>query len=209
MGMVGCHKGGLAERSAPARSVAGLMSPDPHGGGVLTDRDRRILALYLPLGVAAAVLIDGAVFAALGGPFPSPFPDCAGCPAAQSPLGTALALGTPTEQSAGGEHWYNFTVESGGGGLVLDDIQIEVLTASGAVVPPNVDWNLSALLNGSAPLGYYSFSSPGWATGGETEITSGEILSLDSGTTDLRGQGVLLEVLGQDSFDGTITVQIP
>lgn len=173
------------------------------------DRERRYLTLYLPVGILAAVLIDGAAFAAIGAPFPWFEPTCAGCPSSTTPLGTALGLGAPTEQVVGGLHWYNFTVESAGGGLVAAEIQVEVLADTGAIVPPGLDWSLSLIGTGGITAAEYDFSAAAWATGGPATISSGDTLALGSGPTSLSGAGDMLEVLGQGSFDGTISVEIP
>src|SRR5271154_7597489 len=52
-----------------------------------------------------------------------------------TPLGTSLALGAPNEAQKGAgattNNWYNFTVQSAGGGIILNNIQFQVVTATG------------------------------------------------------------------------------
>src|ERR1700747_2982587 len=51
-----------------------------------------------------------------------------------TPLGTSLALAAPAEETAGTGHWYNFSVQSAGGGLTLGNLQLQIETPSGGVV---------------------------------------------------------------------------
>ena len=66
-----------------------------------------------------------------------------------TPLGTSLALGTPSEAQKGAgattNNWYNFTVQSAGGGIILNNIQFQVVTATGSIVTPGGSWTMSAL----------------------------------------------------------------
>jgi hypothetical protein len=176
---------------------------------VRNPRERRFLAVYLPLGVAAAIVADFAFLTALGG-VSLPFtPICAGCPSPTTPLGTALALGTPTEQSAVGHDWYNFTVDDAGDGILLDEIQVQVLSAAGSVIDPSPDWTLVALGTVGALVGQYSLTDATWTTGGGAALESGQLLVLDTGSTTLADQGDLLNVIGVGAFGGTLTVSIP
>ncbi len=176
---------------------------------MLGARDRQYLSVLLPIGIVAAVLIDGAVFAAIGWPAPpvQPGGPCEGCSVA--PIGTSLALGQPLEQTSGPNHWYNFTVQSAGGGITLGDISFQLVTATGAVVAPGGSWSLVVLdLEGSL-AGTYSLSTGSWVSGGGAAITSGQTFVLDAVSTDLSGQGEVLNVIGTGPFGGSISVGIP
>jgi len=174
---------------------------------VLTARERRQLILYLPIGIVTAIVIDLAVFTAIGGPFPL-FPEpCAGCPSSTTPIGTALAIGAPIEQSAPGNHWYNFTVQSAGSGILLGNTQIQVGTPGGSIA--GATWALVVLDPSGFTSGTYSFANATWSTGANSPIVSGEIITLDSGSDSLMGQGIEMTVLGTGTFDGSISVAIP
>jgi hypothetical protein len=173
---------------------------------VLGPRERRYLTLYLPMGIVVAVLIDLAAFAAIGGPFPSLPEICAGCPSSTTPLGTALTLGSPREASAGAHYWYNFTVQSAGAGIVLGNVQVQLVTATG---PIGAGWTLEVLGGSGEAIGHYVLGNSSWSSGVETPIVTGQTFVLDTGPDNLSGQGAVLDLTGTGAFDGTINVEIP
>jgi hypothetical protein len=176
---------------------------------VRTPRERHHLAVYLPIGIVVAIVVDVAVFAAVGWPRPlvQPGGPCQGC----SPpvTGIPVALGQPLERSAGPNHWYNFTVQSAGGGITLGDIAFQVVTATGAIVPPGASWTLVVLSLSGSYLGIYSLASGTWSSGAGEPITSSQTFVLDSGSTTLSGQGDVMNVIGTGTFQGSISVNIP
>jgi hypothetical protein len=200
------HPLGRVKGDAPDGSLKSDHAPL---ATVLTPRERRYLSVYLPLGIVTAVLVDGAAFAAIGWPMPivQPGGPCEGCTI--PPTGTSLALGAPTEQSAGPNIWYNFTVQSAGGGITLGNLAFQVVTATGAIVPPGASWSLVVLGLSGTWVGTYSLGAGTWVSGGGEEITSGQTVVLDTGSTSLSGQGDVLNVIGAGSFQGSISVSIP
>src|SRR5579859_2382502 len=61
-----------------------------------------------------------------------------------TPLGTALALSSPTENSKGTTNYYNFSVASAGGGLLLNNLQFQIVSTGGSIVPTTAaGWGLS------------------------------------------------------------------
>ena len=98
-----------------------------------------------------------------------------------SPLGTAFAISSPSEQTVGSQHWYNSTVQSGGGGLRLAGLKFEFQSPSGTVVVPGPAWNLTALNLSGERLGTYALTggaAGNWTTGGSTLVLSGQTFSL-------------------------------
>ncbi len=131
-----------------------------------------------------------------------------------TPLGTSLALGTPAEAQKGAgattNNWYNFTVQSAGGGIILNNIQFQVVTATGSIVTPGGSWTMSALGITGTSVGTYSFATGLWTAGGTTIMTSSQTLVLNAvGATSLSAQGDQLNVIGTGSFQGSISVNIP
>jgi hypothetical protein len=176
---------------------------------MLTARERRYLTVYLPLGIAAAIVVDGAAFAAIGGPFLAPGEICAGCPSSTTPLGTVFSLGPPVERTSGAHHWYNFTVQSASDGLVWDQLQIHVVTSTYAPYPNATGWVIEIVGPTGGPIGTYSLASQSWTGGGSNAVVVSQAITLDTGAADLSGQGDALNVIGQGEFDGSISVYVP
>ncbi len=181
---------------------------------MFSHRERQYLTILLPLGIVLAIVLDLVVFAS-GGLWPvatvSPGnPTCGGAGAPCPPYdGTSLALARPAEATAGPNHWYNFSVQSAGGGILLRDVSFQVVSATGGNVGPNSSWSLQVISLSGALVGAYSFPEGVWTAGGSTPITSLDIVILDTGTTDLDAQGDSLNVIGTGSFQGSIGVSIP
>jgi len=129
-----------------------------------------------------------------------------------TPLGTALALGTPGEASKGAgattNNWYNFSVQSAGGGLILNNLQFQVQTPSGQIVTPGGSWTLNVLGITGTVVGTYSLSTNAWTLGGTSVVSSQMLISLNAvGATGLSGDNMI--VIGTGSFQGSIQVAIP
>jgi hypothetical protein len=171
--------------------------------GVLMPGKRRDLWIVVLTAAVCAVAVVGAwvVFVAPNGSTSTPG-GCYGC-------GTSLAVNKPIESANAANHWYNFTVESAGGGMVLNNLEFQVVAAVGSNVGPNATWTLDLVdLSGNA-VGSYPFSGGTWTTGGTTLLTSGGAFDLDTGSMNLGSQGDALNLLGTDGFQGSISVNIP
>jgi flagellin-like protein len=129
-----------------------------------------------------------------------------------TPLGTSLALNTPGEASKGAgaatNNWYNFSVQAAGGGLIFNNLQFQVQTGSGGIVPAGGSWTLNVLGLTGTTVGTYSFATSLWTLGGTTAMTSQQLVSLNAvGATGLSGDTLI--VIGTGSFQGSISVSIP
>jgi flagellin-like protein len=125
-----------------------------------------------------------------------------------TPLGTALALGSPGEASnAATNHWYNFSVQSAGGGLTLGGLNFQVQTATGSIVtlPGGATLNVYGLTGNS--VGVYTLATGSWASGGSTTVTSQMLIVLYTAGTSISGDKVV--VSGSGSFAGSISVNVP
>lgn len=122
-----------------------------------------------------------------------------------TPIGTALALGKPTENSKGTNFWYNFSVQSAGGGLIMNNMNFQVQSTTAGIVPPT-GFTMNVLgLTGTA-VATYSMTTGAWTLGGTTALTTSQTIVLDA-TSSLSGDNLV--VSGSGSFAGSITVAIP
>jgi flagellin-like protein len=124
-----------------------------------------------------------------------------------TPIGTALALGSPAEASnAAANHWYNFSVQSAGGGLTLGSLAFQVQTSSGGIVTLPGGAAITVLGLTGNTVGTYNIASGSWASGGTTPATSQMTIVVYSAATSLSGDNFV--VSGSGSFSGTISVSI-
>jgi hypothetical protein len=172
---------------------------------MLTLRGRRYVLIGVP--VAALAVWAGLVIALVVVPANAP---PANGPPCICPLATPIALGTPNEQVWGSHHWYNFSIQSAESGLLLGGFAFQVVTSTGGLVPPTSAWTLGVLGSSGAVVGAYSFTTSGWTAGGGDRVAAFDTVVLDSGSTNLGGQGDSLNVLGNGSvFQGSLSITIP
>jgi flagellin-like protein len=130
-----------------------------------------------------------------------------------TPLGTALALGSPNEANVGAgaaaKFWYNFSVQSAGGGLIMNNLNFQVQTASGGIVAATAGWTLNVLSLTGTTVATYNLLTGLWTLGGSLLLTSQQTLAYMS--TGVAGSlsGDNLIVSGSGSFQGSISVSIP
>lgn len=161
------------------------------------------------------VIVAGVLLVAAGGgglayAWYSTHAPSGGCPSTSNggntPLGTALALGAPKESREGGHYWYNFSVQSAGGGLVLDNLNFEVQTATGLNVTTS-GFALAVLGPSSTPVANYTMTTGNWSSGGGTLLTSLQTVSLESPRS--LGGDTFIVVLNAACQMGSITLSIP
>ena len=124
-----------------------------------------------------------------------------------TPLGTSLALAPPSEGSAGTGHWYNFSIQSAGGGLILNNLAFQVKNAAGTVVSPTGLTTVNVFGLSGSTVASYTYATAVWATGGTLAVTNQMTIIFGSTTVNLSGD--TLVVLGSGSFSGSISVSIP
>ncbi len=174
----------------------------------------RWLVIIASLAVVLAVSLVGVLTAAQGNLFwlgGASSPACGGSPdGSGTPLGTSIALSTPSEQVWGHHHWYNSTVESAVPQLAWSEMGIQVVTATGSNVTPASDWAGGVLSSTGSWVAFFGFSNGTWISGGETAVESSQSLVIDSGTTGLAGVGDQLMVTFHSAcLQGSISVNIP
>ena len=131
-----------------------------------------------------------------------------------TPLGTALAVQSPNEAqpAAAAPHYYNFSVQSAGGGLILNNLNFQILTSTGSIVTTvAAGWTLNVLGITGATVGTYAITSasPSWTVGGTTAVSSQMTIALTSPTgaaNNLSGDSFV--IIGVGTFSGSITVSI-
>jgi hypothetical protein len=122
-----------------------------------------------------------------------------------SGLSSDISLGTPTEASAGtASYFYNFTVQSAGGGLTWHDLLIEFV--SGAVPVNSIGWTATVDGITGSMVASYNFTTLSWSSGGSTAVNAGQTLSVHSAAS-LSGDS--LELVGIGSISGIVEVLVP
>ena len=124
-----------------------------------------------------------------------------------TPIGTALALGTPVPATNKWAHWYNATVASAGGGITMGATNWQFKTPSGSIVSPAANWTLNVLSITATVVGTYNLATGVWTLGGTTPLTSQMQVVIYSGSVALDGDNAIIS--GSGSYSGAISVSIP
>ena len=165
------------------------------------------------MGIVAAVIVDVVILSAftMGPILPPPANPPTSCTGESGlmVLGEALGVEAPLEWSDGAHHWDNFTVATAECGIALQNIEFQVVTATGGIITPASNWSMVAIAADGPVLGTYSVASGQWLSGGATEIASSQEFVLDTATTSLSDQGDGLNVIGTGAFQGSISVYLP
>jgi flagellin-like protein len=122
-----------------------------------------------------------------------------------TPLGTALALGSPGESAKGANFWYNFSVASAGGGLLMNNLNFQVTGATGSIVTPT-GWTMNVVGLTGSTVATYSMTLGTWSLGGTTAVNSQQFIDMDATSSQ---SGSTLVVSGSGSFQGSISIVIP
>jgi hypothetical protein len=123
--------------------------------------------------------------------------------------GVPLALNIPSETNRSGNWTYNFSVGAAGADVTFSSLNFQVETASGGTVVPGASWSLAVVgLNGSV-LGTFDLIIASWTTGGTTQLSSQQTISLFSAHARLSGDSLIVLESGSGSFQGSISVEIP
>lgn len=127
--------------------------------------------------------------------------------------GPALAFGSPRESTtSSGSHLYNFSTQSGGGGVVWGDLGFEIQASTGGTYSPSgTGWNVTVFGMQGGPVAYWEVHSSGgvWTVGGNLSFWSQEsVLVTSPPASNLTGDNFV--VLGQNGgFGGSVTIAIP
>ena len=137
-------------------------------------------------------------------------------PTGNTPLGTFLAFGSPSEETNGADHWYNFSVESAGGNYRLNNLDFQAQTPGGMTLAAGAGWALIVSDAGGAKVAAYSMIGPGagnWTDGGDHLLTSTQSVDILTTPENLSGDTwvALLSGNGADGGPGMgeVTVAIP
>lgn len=125
-----------------------------------------------------------------------------------TPLGTQLAVSPAKESTKGTTNWYNFTVQSAGGGLTLQNLVFQVQTTQGALVTMPGTATMTVVGLTGATVGTYTISTGTWASGGSTAVSNQQQFILTTPTTTSLSGDVLV-ILGSGTFSGSIQATIP
>jgi hypothetical protein len=111
--------------------------------------------------------------------------------------GSGFAIGTATPSGGPSNNSYNMFVNPSSG-MQWSDLRFQVVDSRGANLSPESDWGALALgppaPNSGQPIAGYSFQTQQWNPGASVLMKSGETLTLELGSSDLRSQGDQLVV---------------
>ncbi len=124
-----------------------------------------------------------------------------------TPLGSALAVGSASEGVNGSANTFTFAVVSASGGLTLNNLQFQVQNPSGGVVSLTGPTLIVTGLTGSG-VASYNMATGQWSAGGTLSVSNAMHFVLQT-TSSLSGKGYTLVVLGSGSFSGQVAAAIP
>jgi hypothetical protein len=119
------------------------------------------------------------------------------------PLAANLLFSTPREGFAGPNHWYNFTVEVAGSGLVYGDLGFQLLNASGTIAHLPASSTLAVRGLGGQLLASYNWTSGTWNAGGMTAVTNQQVVQVFTGPLSVSGGRFVCVALS--GFSGSIS----
>lgn len=127
-----------------------------------------------------------------------------------TPLGSVLSFGAVAEAQAGAKFYYNFTINSAGGGLTWSAVTLLIQGTNGAVATGVTSYAVYSLMgtvicysNGSVESGW----NPGPAGSGATAISAAQTVVVVS-SANLAGLGDRL-VAAAAGYTGTSTASVP
>ncbi|HEY6238499.1 MAG TPA: archaellin/type IV pilin N-terminal domain-containing protein [Thermoplasmata archaeon] len=132
-----------------------------------------------------------------------------------TPIGTSLAVQTPIEAqpSAASLHFYNFSIQAAGGGLILNNLIFQVTTPGGQIVVTTAaGWAVNVLGITGSVIGTYAITSatPSWTLGGTVLVSSQQTIAMTTpaaAASSLSGDRLI--IVGTGTFSGSISVSIP
>jgi hypothetical protein len=117
-----------------------------------------------------------------------------------TPLGTPpIVFSAPKENSAGVNHWYNFSYAGTGGAYRLGGLHFQVETASGANVTAGAGWYLRAMNATGGWVGTYSLfgaASGTWTSGATQTLQPGFVITLLATPELLAGDNLVVRYAG-------------
>jgi len=123
--------------------------------------------------------------------------------------GSALAIGVPEESTAGGTHFYNFSVQSASGGLTWGNTELGLQTSDGGPISvAGSGWNFTIQGPHHESLAAFANASgnPAWTFGGTTTVSIQQVIVL---TSPIQLSGDEFMILGTGTFSGSVSVSIP
>ncbi len=138
-----------------------------------------------------------------------------------TPIGSAFAIGTVAEATAGANYYYNATVQSASSGMTWSNMIFQVQSSGGSVITTGPTTVTVTNTAGSCNVAVYTFSSATWAaaTGATacaaTAVGSSQLVGAGGAgvhliaSVSLTNVGDRLVVVGQGSYSGTAIFSIP
>jgi flagellin-like protein len=138
-----------------------------------------------------------------------------------TPLGTALAMGSPNAGNNGTLNTYTIAITPSSG-LTPASLNFQIVSSSNAIQAIAAS-SISVIGPQACLVGIYTFSTNSWAIGPVTAanhctppgttttvLTSGmQFVLTTPAATNLQGQGDSLVAVGTGSFSGTVSAALP
>jgi len=138
-----------------------------------------------------------------------------------TPLGTALAMGSPQAGTNGTANTYTIAITPSSG-LTPASLSFQVLSSTGVITVLPAGSTVTIIGPQACLVATYTFASNVWANGPVTAtnhctpvgttttvLTSGMQFYLSSGTTNLQGTGSSLSAVGVGTFSGSVPIALP
>ena len=175
-------------------------------------KKRRWLVVVIG-GIVAVVGASGALVV----PAPKSCDVCSGCippNAGPTPLGSAFAIGAPTAQGGPSNRSYEMEITPSSG-MVWSTLYFQLWSSNGAILTPGAQWAVLAsnsTSHANTPFASYDFLSGKWSGEATVLMTSGQLMTLSLGSTNLAGMGdkfVVYIPTGCPGAFGQVSVALP
>ncbi len=121
-----------------------------------------------------------------------------------TPLGAEFGFGTLGETKAGTTYYYNFTGVTGGGGLVLNNLQFQVKNVGGGIVSPT-QLAVYSTLSPNVALATWTFATSAWS-GNPTLAVNSTMTFVVTSTFSLSGGTIY--AFGVNGFSSQVSTPI-
>ncbi|MCI4328009.1 MAG: hypothetical protein L3K01_00145 [Thermoplasmata archaeon] len=164
-------------------------------------------------GIVALVVTAAVVGVVLWGTFGRPPPASSGTPCGlECGGGGYLAIGTPSAQGGPGNYSFVMSI-SPSSGLTWGQARFSIVSPMGKNLSPTSSWTIVIFSASVTPVAVFGFQTQTWEVGSKVLATAGQMLHLETGASDLTGEGDTLVVHLMPSAtspaNGTVNVVLP
>jgi hypothetical protein len=106
------------------------------------------------------------------------------------------------------DHWYNFTVQAAGGGLVMENLNFQIQSYPSGNVTSLAGWTLNVIGLTATVVATYSMVAGTWSTGPTVAFSGSMVISLLT-QTSMSGNTFVVSLSYGACPGGTVTTPIP